>query len=218
MRGIDAGCKAQVGCASIFAIVNLDFEPADAFDFVDKAPGRRRGRAEWMDDDTWAAIERENAEDQRHYTRVFADAIEAELGGAPIRAVLTRLDFHEVDSSDRAFTRAAARAVRALHRRVPFVLDGPVRGVSVRDEGTYVRGVPFRSEITVDFEPAGSYAFVNASRLSAGYAKAVDEVFRIETEASAVRVVLTEGKRLNVDERRFRDVAVLAVRRLRAYY
>ncbi|WP_344939899.1 hypothetical protein [Actinomadura miaoliensis] len=196
----------------------MDFEPAETYEFVDTAPERIPGRSPAVtDEERWADILRFHAEDVRHFKDVFADAMRAELGEAAVRVVLTRFVHHTIDSSDRGFAAAARRAVRELHRRVPLELTEPVRGVRARDSGTYFRGDSYFSEITVDFEPAENYEFVRRTDARRVYADVVDEGIRTEIGTPPVRVVLTRVSRQNVDERRFGDVVVLAVRQLRKH-
>ncbi|MBC6456672.1 hypothetical protein [Actinomadura sp. HBU206391] len=218
VAGVDAGDRRQ-GCGSTFAIVTVDFEPAEAYEFIDLTGEPVRTRPAWATDDgKWADIARSYAEELRSYKAVFADAMRTELDQVAIRVVLTRFVHHPIDSSERGFAAAARRAVRELHRRVPPTLTEPVRGVRVRDSGTYVRGDSFSSEITVDFEPADAYEFVDLTgEPNRSYAAAVDEALRTEIGTPSIRVVLTGVRPENVDERRFENVVILAVRKLRRH-
>jgi hypothetical protein len=216
LRGIDASDRRQTGCGSTFAIVTVDFEPAEAYEFVDVAPERVRDRPAWASDpDDWARLQRLCADDLREFKGFLTDAMRAELGRTAIRVVLTRFRYHEVDSSDRGFAAAARRAVRELHRRVPLRLTAPVRGVCVRDSGTFVRGGSYASEITLDFEPADAYEFVNQADPGRVYPEVVDQVVRAEIGPTPVRVILTGGRCENVDEDRFAKVIPRALPHLR---
>ncbi|MGI5213516.1 hypothetical protein [Plantactinospora sp. CA-290183] len=220
LRGIDASYRRQSGCGSNFAIVVVDFEPAGAYEFVDAAPGRVPAWAsDWASDpDHLAHLMRGHDDDVREYKRLLTDAMRADLGRSPVRVVLTRFAHHEVDSNERGFAVAARRAVRELHRRVPLRLTAPVRGVHARDSGTYARGRgDYFSEITVDFEPADAYEFVNRADPRRVYPEVVDEVVRAEIGPTPVRVILTGGGCDNVDEDRFAEVVPRALPHLRAH-
>ncbi|WP_285493522.1 hypothetical protein [Actinomadura sp. NBRC 104425] len=207
------------GCGfSTFAVVGVDFEPAETYEFVDNAPAQIPERSPGLTDDGhWADILRLHAEDDRRFKDAFADAMRADLGEAAIRVVLTRFVHHTLDSSEQGFAAAAHCTVRELHHRVQFELAEPVRGVHARKSGTYVRGDSYFSEITVDFEPAKNYEFVSRVDGRQAYVDAVDEVFRIELGTPPVRVILTRIKHRNVDEDAFGGVVMLAVRKVRKH-
>lgn len=219
VRGIDAGCRRN-GCGAEFAIAVVDFEPAAAYELVDAAPHPPPTRRDWMTDETWAAILATHAEDLRSFKDAFGGAMRRELGRVPVRVVLTRLRYHETDSSEKAFALAARRAARELYRRIPCRLREPVRGVQGRETGTYFRGDPFTAGITVDFEPADEFAFASRiapRRIPEDDLATVREVFRLELGTQPVRVVLVDEVRENVTASRLRDVAHRTLGELRAH-
>ncbi|WP_329521291.1 hypothetical protein [Spirillospora sp. NBC_01491] len=218
LRDVDAGLREN-GCGARFAIVMVDFEPAAAFELVD-ATHPTRSRQEWADGRADARSHPPGGEDLRAYKNAFADAMRRELGRVAVKVILTRLRYHEVDSSERAFVLAARRAARELYRRVPCRLSRPVRGVRVRDAGVYHRGARYAAGITVDFEPADEYAFVStvdSRRVPKDHVATVREVFHEEAGGQPVRIVLTGEEHDNVLAFRFRDVTHQAVSELRAH-
>ncbi|MGI5148268.1 hypothetical protein ACQEVC_18155 [Plantactinospora sp. CA-294935] len=217
LRGIDASYRRQTGCGSNFAIVVVDFKPAEAYEFIDAAPARVPGWASaWASDpDHLALLMREHDDDVREYKRLLTDAMRADLGRSAVRVVLTRFAHHEVDSNERGFVLSARRAVRELHRRVPLRLTAPVREVHVRDTVTYARGGSDSFGMTLDFEPADAYEFVNRADPLRVHPEIVDKVVRAEIATTPVRVVLTDGWRDNVAEDHFGNLALSTLPYLR---